>query len=65
MTPADAAKDLGVSEADYLEALKAEAKRNPLFDQVLASHLAGIAIRQDAWEEVFVIAATIVQGVKK
>ena len=65
LLPVDAARDIGVTEAEYIEALKAEAKKNPLFDQVLASHLAGLPIRSDAWEEVYVIAATIAGGVKK
>lgn len=58
LTPADAAKDLGVTEEEYLTALRNAAKQNPLFDPVLSSHLAtpAVAIRSDDWEQVYQLA---------
>jgi hypothetical protein len=63
LSPGDAARELGVSEAEYLEALAKAAKSNPLFDAVLASHLAKppVPIRSDDWEQVYPLAADYVR----
>lgn len=63
--PADAAAELGVSEAAYVAKLRAYFQANPLSDSVLASHLADppIGLRSgDDWEQVQPLVGQIVFG---
>jgi hypothetical protein len=63
--PADAARELGLPEAVYMTRLKAYFASNQLADPVLASHIAGLPIRADDFEEVYPLVAPIVLGVGK
>ena len=63
--PVDAARELGLTESVYMGRLKAYFASNQLADPVLASHLAGLAIRSDDFEELMPLVAPIVLGVQK
>lgn len=57
-----AAYELGVSVETYTAKLKAYVQANPLSDAVLASHLTGVTIRADDWEQVQPIVQEIIFG---
>ena len=59
LLPADAAREFGITEAVYLARLKAYFAADQLADPVLASHLAGIPIRSDDWEELMPLVAPV------
>lgn len=63
--PADAARELGLTEAVYMERLKAHFAGNQLADPVLASHIAGLPIRSDDFEELMPLVGPIVLEVGK
>lgn len=58
--PGDAARELGLTEAVYMTRLKAYYGSNQLADPVLASHIAGLPIRIDDWEQLMPLVCPIV-----
>ncbi len=64
LMPADGARELGVPEWYYMKRLKDYYKKDQLGDIVLASHLAGIPIRADDWEQIMPLVAPIVLGAR-
>ncbi len=69
VTPADGGRYVGLTEVEYVTNLKAyfSAAKNKalLSDNILASHVAGIAIRSDDFEQIFHLVAPAVIGVYK
>lgn len=67
VVPADGAREFGIAEEVYLAKLRAYFKANQLNDPVLASHIADppVPIRNDDWEQLQPIVATIILEVPK